>query len=80
MYRILAAVRASRCANDEISSLTPATLQARNSWHATAPERNLVVAMITRLLGPKRWTYFYLYVLLDIFSRYAVGWMVAERA
>ena len=34
---------------------------------------------ITRLLGPKRWTYFYLYVLLDIFSRYVVGWMVAER-
>ena len=34
---------------------------------------------ITRLLGPTRWTYYYLYVLLDIFSRYAVGWMVAER-
>ena len=34
---------------------------------------------ITRLLGPKPWTYFYLYVLLDIFSRYTVGWMVAER-
>ena len=34
---------------------------------------------ITRLLGPKRWTYFSLYVLLDIFSRYVVGWMVAER-
>ena len=34
---------------------------------------------ITRLLGPTRWSYFYLYVLLDIFSRYVVGWMVAER-
>ena len=34
---------------------------------------------ITKLLGPKKWTYFYLYVLLDIFSRYVVGWMVAER-
>ena len=34
---------------------------------------------ITKLLGPKKWTYYYLYVLLDIFSRYAVGWMVAER-
>ena len=33
----------------------------------------------TRLLGPKPWTYFYLYVLLDIFSRTVVGWMVAER-
>ena len=34
---------------------------------------------ITKLLGPKKWTYFYLYVVLDIFSRYAVGWMVADR-
>lgn len=34
---------------------------------------------ITRLLGPQAWTYYYLYVLLDIFSRYAVGWMVADR-
>jgi putative transposase len=34
---------------------------------------------ITKLLGPQKWTYFYLYVLMDIFSRYVVGWMVAER-
>ena len=34
---------------------------------------------ITKLLGPAKWTYFYLYVVLDIFSRYVVGWMVAER-
>jgi putative transposase len=34
---------------------------------------------ITKLLGPVKWTYFYLYVLLDIFSRYVVGWMVADR-
>ena len=34
---------------------------------------------ITKLLGPAKWTYFYLYVILDIFSRYAVGWMVAHR-
>ena len=34
---------------------------------------------ITKLLGPTKWTYFYLYVVLDIFSRYAVGWMVADR-
>jgi putative transposase len=33
---------------------------------------------ITKLKGPAKWTYFYLYVLLDIFSRYVVGWMVAE--
>jgi len=37
---------------------------------------------ITKLLGPAKWTYFYLYVILDIFSRYVTGWMVAhaERA
>ena len=33
---------------------------------------------ITKLLGPVKWTYFYLYVILDIFSRYVVGWMVAS--
>ncbi len=34
---------------------------------------------ITQLLGPAKWTYYYLYVLLDIFSRYVVGWLIAER-
>ena len=34
---------------------------------------------ITKLLGPSKWTYFYLYVILDIFSRYVVGWMLAYR-
>ena len=34
---------------------------------------------ITKLLGPAKWTYFYLYVILDIFSRYVVGWMVTTR-
>ena len=34
---------------------------------------------ITKLLGPAKWTYFYLYTILDIFSRYAVGWMVAHH-
>ena len=34
---------------------------------------------ITKLLGPVKWTYFYLYVMLDVFSRYVVGWMVAHR-
>jgi putative transposase len=34
---------------------------------------------ITKLLGPAKWTYFYLYVMLDVFSRYVVGWMVAYR-
>ena len=37
---------------------------------------------ITKLHGPEKWTYYYLYVILDIYSRYAVGWMLAraERA
>jgi len=34
---------------------------------------------ITKLKGPAKWTYFYLYVIMDIFSRYVVGWMVAHR-
>ena len=34
---------------------------------------------ITKLKGPAKWTYFYLYVIIDIFSRYVVGWMVAHR-
>jgi putative transposase len=33
---------------------------------------------ITKLLGPAKWTYYYLYVILDVFSRYVVGWMVAD--
>jgi len=34
---------------------------------------------ITKLKGPAKWTYFYLYVIIDIFSRYVTGWMVAHR-
>lgn len=34
---------------------------------------------ITKLKGPVKWTCFYLYVILDIFSRYVVGWMIAQR-
>jgi len=34
---------------------------------------------ITKLLGPQKWTYYHLYVMLDIFSRYAVGWLLAGR-
>ena len=33
---------------------------------------------ITKLLGPQKWTYYYLYVILDIYSRYVVGWMLAH--
>ena len=34
---------------------------------------------ITKLKGPAKWTYFYLFVILDIFSRYVVGWTLANR-
>lgn len=34
---------------------------------------------ITKLKGPAKWTGFHLYVILDIFSRYVVGWMIAPR-
>lgn len=45
---------------------------------ATAPNR-VWSWDITKLKGPKKWTYYYLYVILDIFSRFVVGWMVATR-
>jgi putative transposase len=34
---------------------------------------------ITRLLGPAKWTYYYLYVVIDLFSRYVPGWLLATR-
>lgn len=34
---------------------------------------------ITKLLSFNRFVYYYLYVILDIFSRYVVGWMIADR-
>jgi putative transposase len=34
---------------------------------------------ITKLLGPQKWTYFYLYVVLDVFSRYVVAWRLETR-
>ena len=34
---------------------------------------------ITKLKGPTTWSYYYLYVILDVYSRYVVGWLIAER-
>jgi len=45
---------------------------------ATAPNQ-LWSWDITKLLGPTKWSYFHLYVILDVFSRFVVGWMVALR-
>lgn len=51
---------------------------ARPELLATGPNQ-LWSWDITKLLGPAKWTYFYLYVILDVFSRFVVGWMVAPR-
>ena len=45
---------------------------------ATAPNQ-LWSWDITRLKGPVKWSYFHLYTILDVFSRYAVGWLLAHR-
>lgn len=74
MYRILAA-------NDEVRERRD---QLRHPAYA-APEllatgpRELWSWDITKLKGPAKWTWFYLYVLLDVFSRYVPGWLVATR-
>ena len=59
----------------------------RQATHPAAVKPELAAAApnqvyswdITKLRGPAKWTYYYLYVILDIFSRCAVGWMVAAR-
>ncbi len=74
MYRILASLGANRERRNQLRHPT----YAKPELVATAP--NQVWSWdITKLLGPQKWTYYYLYVLLDLFSRYAVGWMVADR-
>ncbi len=74
MYRVLAANRSVR----ERRNQREHPQYSKPELMATAP--NQVLSWdITKLLGPEKWTYYYLYVLLDIFSRYAVGWMVADR-
>jgi putative transposase len=73
MYRVLAE-------NEEVRERRRQRLHpvyAKPELIATAP--NQVWSWdITKLLGPATWTYYYLYVLLDIFSRYVVGWLVAD--
>jgi putative transposase len=73
MYRILDAHGEVRERRDQLRH--PA--YSKPELLATAP--NQVWSWdITKLRGPVKWTYFYLYVILDIFSRYAVGWMIAR--
>jgi putative transposase len=74
MYRILAA-------NNEVRERR----KQRRKTHYTAPE--LLATRpgmlwswdISKLRGPAKWTYYHLYVIIDVYSRYVVGWMVAPR-
>jgi putative transposase len=74
MYRILAENSEIRDRRDQLRHPN----YAKPELLATGP--NQVWSWdITKLLGPAKWTYFYLYVMLDIFSRYVVGWLLADR-
>jgi len=74
MYRLLAAAQEVRDRRDQ------ARHPAYTRPELLAERPNEVWSWdITKLLGPAKWTYFYLYVVLDIFSRYVVGWLVAHR-
>jgi putative transposase len=74
MYRLLAANVSSAERRRQRSH--PA--YAKPELLATAP--NQVWSWdITKLKGPAKWTCFHLYVILDIFSRYVVGWLIAPR-
>jgi putative transposase len=74
MYRILAS-------NDEVRERRD---QLRHPHYAKpelmADGPNQVWSWdITKLKGPAKWVYYYLYVVLDIFSRYVVGWLLAQH-
>lgn len=74
MYRILDEYQEVRERRNQSSHPT----YTKPELLATAPNQ-LWSWDITKLLGPAKWTYFYLYVILDVFSRYVVGWLIAER-
>jgi putative transposase len=74
MYRLLASDGQSRERRDQLTH----PVYSKPELLATAP--NEVWSWdITKLKGPAKWTCFHLYVILDIFSRYVVGWMIAPR-
>jgi putative transposase len=74
MYRILNAAQLLRERRRQVSRVH----YPRPELLATAP--NQVWSWdITKLKGPEKWSYFHLYVILDIFSRLVVGWMIAYR-
>jgi putative transposase len=72
MYRLL------RAAGETGDRRRHATHPARVKPELVATAPNQVYSWdITKLHGPAKWTSYYLYVILDVFSRYVVGWMVA---
>jgi len=74
MYRILAANQEVRERRNQLRH----PVYKKPELLAQAP--NQVWSWdITKLMGPAKWTYFYLYVIIDIFSRRIVGWCVADR-
>src|SRR5665213_3291930 len=73
MYRILAASQEVRDRRDHLRH----PIYKKPELLARAP--NEVWSWdISKLMGPAKWTYFYLYVIIDIFSRRVVGWCVAD--
>jgi putative transposase len=74
MYRILADTREVRERRNQL------THPAYTKPQLLAERPNEVWSWdITKLLGPAKWTYYYLYVILDVFSRYTVGWTIQHR-
>jgi putative transposase len=74
MYRILATADEVRERRDQLRRPT----YTKPELLATRPNQ-LWSWDITKLKGPATWSYYYLYVILDVFSRYVVGWMISER-
>jgi putative transposase len=74
MYRLL------RAAGETGDRRRHATHPARVKPELLATAPNQVWSWdITKLAGPARWVWYYLYVILDVYSRYVVGWLVAAR-
>jgi putative transposase len=74
MYRLLAEQGEVRERRDQLTHPS----YARPELLAERPNE-LWSWDITKLLGPEKWSYFYLYVILDVFSRYVVGWTLQHR-
>ena len=74
MYRFLAENQEIRERRDQLQH----PVYVKPERLATRPNQ-LCSLDITKLRGPVTWTYYYLYVILDVYSRYVVGWMIAER-